>query len=85
MNAFDYGTEAALFSGKTSKGRQKALTYRRFAKAADAVRFAIEELSPQALDGCSLEVNDERYNGKEIRPLYESVDFPLLRRAKRSS
>lgn len=81
MSAFDYGAEAELFSARSPKFRQKALGYRRFARAADAIRFAIEELPPEFLRGSSLEVNEETYEGLEIRRLYESVDFPLPRRA----
>lgn len=77
MSAFDYSTEAALFYNKAVTSRQKSLTFRRFAQAAEAIRYAIEELPAYALDGCSLEVNDERYFGKDIRPLYDSADFPL--------
>lgn len=85
MRAFDYGTEAALYCSKTVTSRQKALTFRRFAQAAEAIRYAIEELPAYALDSCSLEVDDERYFGKAIRPLYESVDFPLPRRPRKGA
>jgi hypothetical protein len=46
--------------------------------AADAVRFAIEELPPELLSGAVLEVDGERYVGDDIRRLYDSADFPLL-------
>lgn len=81
MSALDYGTEAVLYCGKTVKGRGKALRFERFGQAAEAIRYAVEDLPPRALDSCSLEVDDERYFGKAIRVLYESADFPLPRRA----
>jgi hypothetical protein len=81
MGAFDYGGEAGLFSAKTSKFRQKFLGYRRFTRAADAIRFAVEELPSDVLRGCSLEANEETYVGFAIRGLYESDDFPLPRRS----
>ena len=51
------------------------------ARAADAVRFAIEELPPELLLGAFLEVDGERYGSEDIRRLYDSADFPLIRRA----
>ncbi len=80
MDAKDYRMEAALFYAKGEKSRQKSLTFRRFSRAAEAIRYAVEELAPKALNSCSLEVNDEHYFGREIRPLYDSGDFPLRRK-----
>ena len=81
---FDCSTEAELFSVMKQKFRRSPLAYKRFAHAADAIRFAIEELPSQLLIGTYLEVDEERYQGKHIRRLYESVDYPLGRRAARS-
>ena len=84
MAAFNYGVEAELFSAKRVNCQQKGLEYRRFARAAEAIRFAIEELPSNVLGGCSLEVDEDRYAGNAIRGLYENADFPLPRRRKRS-
>jgi hypothetical protein len=81
---FDYGMDAELFSPKGSNGRRQTLSYRRFARAAEAIRFAIEDLPPQALVGTCLEVNESRYEGAEIRRLYTSARYPLPRRAASS-
>ena len=82
MGAFDYSLEAALFFAKGTKFRQQALEYRLFARAAEAIRFAIEDLPSSVLRGCTLEVGDDRYVGDAILGLYESADFPLPRCAK---
>jgi hypothetical protein len=84
VGAFDYGVEAALFSAKGTHFRPKSVEYRRFVRVAEAIRFAIEDLPSNTLPGCSLEVGEDRYVGDAILELYESVDFPLPRRAKSS-
>ena len=77
--SFDYGREFELFATSLRKSRRRPLGYKRFARAADAIRFAIEELPPQLLLGTCLEVSELRYEGREIRCLYESADYPLTR------
>lgn len=79
MDAKDYSLEASLCYAKSANPRRKALVFRRFKKAAQAIRFAVEELAPNLLDGCSLEVNETHYFGREIRPLYDDKVFPLRR------
>ena len=81
MTAFDYSTEAELFPTRNRKSRRQPFGYKRFEQAADAIRFAIEVLPPDALLGAYLEVDEERYDSKRIRLLYESADYPLARRA----
>lgn len=85
MGIINYSSEAGLFSAKGTNFRQKGLEYRRFAQAAEAIRFAIEVLPANALDGCALEVDDERIVGRAIRGLYESVEFPLPRQSRFSN
>jgi hypothetical protein len=79
--AFDYQTEAELFAAQNLKFKRQPLGYRRFAQAADAIRFAMEELPPGLLLRAYLEVDEERFDGEGIRRLYESQDYPLARRA----
>lgn len=78
---FDYSMKAELFSFKGRNFRRQPLGYKRFASAAEAIRFAIEDLPPQLLVGTCLEVDELRYVNAEIRRLYESLEYPLARRA----
>lgn len=81
MADFDYSSEAELFPTRNRKSWRQPLGYRRFAQAADAIRFAIEELPSEFLLGAYLEVDEERYDKAGIRCLYDSADYPLARRA----
>lgn len=81
MVAFDYGVPAEVFPARNRKYRRQPIGYRRFARAADAIRFAIEELPPELLLGTFLEVDGERHGSAEIRRLYESSNYLLPRRA----
>jgi hypothetical protein len=71
---FDYGMPAELFMGKR-KGGPRQLRYRRFATAAEAIRFAVEELPAVRALGAWMQVGDQCFDGDDIRRLYES--YPL--------
>jgi hypothetical protein len=71
----DYEACAELFIAH----RRRAAGYLRFDRAADAIRFAIEELPPQSLLAAHLEVEEARFDGREMRSLYDGADFPLAR------
>lgn len=81
VEPFDYGAEAEMFFARGHKPGRQSIINRRFVRAVDAVRFAIEELAPELLPSAYLEVDEERYGHKAIRRLYERADYPLVRRA----
>ena len=60
--------------------KNKPVTYRRFDRSADAIRFAIEELTERMQRGIAMEVGDERLEFDQIRDLYDSEQYPLVRR-----
>jgi hypothetical protein len=89
MTAFDYRTPAELFPckgdaahlpAKSRKPSRPPAGYGRFAHAAYAIRFAIEELPPELLPDACLEVNAEQFDSAGIRRLYDNEDYPLVRR-----
>ena len=65
------------------KFTKRPVGYKRFTCAAEAIRFAVEELPPDLLRGAYLEVDEERFDANEIRQLYKSDTYPLDRRALR--
>ena len=63
-----------------AQGGPRELRYRRFATAAEAIRFAVEELPAVRTLGAWMQVGDQRFDGDDIQRLYESNDYPLQRR-----
>ncbi|MCK9911401.1 hypothetical protein MXD81_19775, partial [Microbacteriaceae bacterium K1510] len=55
------------------------MSYRRFAKSAEAIRFVIEELPQLVQRGTVMEIGEDRYELSDIRALYDSDDYPLPR------
>jgi hypothetical protein len=80
MAGFDYNAPAELFPSRSKKGGRPA-GYRRFSTAAEAIRFAIEEMPQELLLGAIMEVDEERVDGAGIRELYDSARYPLTRKS----
>ena len=80
MMAFDYAARADLFVARGTFSRRKLLEYKSFPYARDAIRFAMEELSPERLGAICIETDDLRLDGDGIRKLYESDAYPFERR-----
>jgi hypothetical protein len=77
---FDYEAVAELFSARNRNFNRQLMGYRRFESAAEALRFAIEELPSKSLLGACLEVEEKRFDSDAMRRLYDSAAFPLTRR-----
>src|SRR5689334_18487414 len=78
VDSFDYNAPAELYPGRNRKSAKK-FSYRRFETAADAIRFAVEELPEPLLLGACIEVDEQRLNYKDIHALYANERYPLKR------
>ncbi len=81
---FDYAASAELFIPKRKLGARQSLSYRRFATAAEAIRFAVEELPAVRTLGPWMQVGEERFNSDDIERLYGSTSYPRRRRMQKS-
>jgi hypothetical protein len=72
--AFDYSSPAELY---LSRRRGRHTDYRRFATAAEAIAYAIEELRTRRSLTAWMQVGDERFDKDEIHLLYDDDDYPL--------
>lgn len=79
--AIDWSQPAELYSSAATFGARKS-RYMRFPSAAEAIRFALEEMSPKQLRGLALECGDDRHEGEAIRALYYSPAYPLQRETR---
>jgi hypothetical protein len=82
MTEFNYNAPAELFPSRNRKVVSK-VKYRRFDKAADAIRFAVEELPESLLLGATIQLDDQRLGHQEIRALYDSEQFPHKKPVKK--
>jgi hypothetical protein len=78
---FDYDAPAELFMAKRKGGARQPLGYRRFASAAEAIRFAVEDAPAVRTMGAWMQVGDDRFDGDDIQRLYDSGEYPLPRRS----
>lgn len=78
--AIDYAARAEVFVAKRY-AKSASAQYKRFNSASEAIRYCIEELPEQALNGSFLEVNEHRFEGRAIKALYANDAYPLPRLA----
>jgi Arc/MetJ-type ribon-helix-helix transcriptional regulator len=79
---FDYALPAELFMAKRKGGVRQPLGYRRFPSAAEAIRFAVEDLPAVRTLGAWMQVGDDRFDVDQIQRLYESSEFPRKKKKK---
>jgi len=75
--SIDYSAPAELFPSR--RFAKSLARYRRFGTAAEAIRYAIEDMPSTWLIGTFLDMEGVRFEGKAIRTLYEAVDYPRER------
>jgi hypothetical protein len=77
--AFDFDAPAELFSGQGAA--RGSMQYRRFATGAQAIRYTIEDLPAALLRGSIIQIDDDRFDARQIRELYNCPAYPLTRAA----
>jgi hypothetical protein len=68
--AFAYSSPAELY---LSRRRGRHTDYRRFATAAEAIRYAVEELCARRSLSAWMQVGEDRFNKEEINRLYDEM------------
>jgi hypothetical protein len=68
--AFGYNSPAELY---LSRSRGRHTDYRRFATAAEAIRYAVEELRARRSLAAWMLVGEDRFNKEEINRLYDEM------------
>lgn len=76
MPISDYSAPAEVYATPGRGARR--MFYRKFPSLAEAVRFAIEDL-PRSMKHPLAETDTARFEGAELRALYDAEDFPLPR------
>jgi hypothetical protein len=79
--AFAFDAPAELFWNEGPGTGRGPMRYRRFNSGAQAIRYAIEELPAALLLGSIIEVDEDRFDARQIRELYDCPAYPLPRAA----
>lgn len=79
IDNFPFEEPAEIYATPGAGARKRPMSYRRFSKSAEAIRFVIEELPQLVQRGTVMEIGDDRYELADIRALYDSEGYPLTR------
>jgi hypothetical protein len=79
MDDFDFQAPAEIFASRGRGAAKRPVTFHRFDSAAEAIRFVMEKLPADMLIGTVMEIGEERFLGNDIKRLYGSTDYPLVR------
>jgi hypothetical protein len=74
MEPLNFNEPAELFA---CANRAHHVEYYRFSSAAQATRYAIEQLPPKLHGGLVMEANEIRHRASEILSLYDRPDYPF--------
>lgn len=83
METFDYRAAANLHSPKTD-GSSRMIGYLGFTRAADAIRYAVEQLSAKEFLATHMDVGSESFDSASIRRLYDDDRYPLSRNSAKN-
>ena len=72
----DFTASAKLCQRRYGKHKRSG-DHREFETLAQAIRFAVEELPAALLVGTYIEAGQQRFDGNDIRALYECSNYPL--------
>jgi hypothetical protein len=75
--ATNFDEPADLYPGGD---RSHRVGYRRFKSLAAAVAYSVERLAGSQQVGATIETEEDRYEGAQIRELYRRADFPIHHR-----
>lgn len=79
MTHFDFYAPAELYLGSDRRAAA-AQGPRTFRTAAQALRFALEEVAPVSLKGASLQIGGHSRSNDEMIGLYRSASYPFPRK-----
>lgn len=79
MENFKLSEPAELFAVARRRGSLSPMIYRRFPTGAEAIKYVMEASEAGILSDTIIESNEVRIGAVEIRELYESPGYPLVR------